>query len=72
MKIGLNLHSLTTDLWCNGSTADSGSACPGSNPGKSTKMNAIHLFFQTHLNPPIMQTCKGLRDKFSVISEMLN
>lgn len=29
-------------LWCNGSTAVFGSACPGSNPGKTThkKMTA--------------------------------
>ena len=24
------------DRWCNGSTADFGSVCPGSNPGRST------------------------------------
>ena len=26
-------------LWCNGSTAVFGSACPGSNPGKTTKLS---------------------------------
>ncbi len=25
-------------LWCNGSTSDSGSACEGSNPSKTTKI----------------------------------
>lgn len=27
------------ELWCNGNTADSGSAFPGSNPGSSTNKN---------------------------------
>ena len=31
------------DLWCNGSTAVSGSACLGSNPGKSTKFKVNPL-----------------------------
>ena len=26
-------------LWCNGSTSDSGSACEGSNPSRTTKTN---------------------------------
>ena len=25
------------EVWCNGSTTDFGSACPGSSPGTSTK-----------------------------------
>ena len=25
------------EIWCNGSTTDFGSVCPGSNPGISTK-----------------------------------
>ncbi len=34
------LHHQTelTVLWCNGSTTDSGPVCPGSNPGKTTKL----------------------------------
>ena len=28
-------------LWCNGSTAVFGSACPGSNPGKTTRLKAV-------------------------------
>ena len=27
---------LGIELWCNGSTTDFGSVCPGSNPGSST------------------------------------
>ena len=34
-------------LWCNGSTAVFGSACLGSNPGKTTRKSALssRLFF---------------------------
>ena len=34
-KIIVSLQ-LGTELWCNGSTTDFGSVCPGSNPGSST------------------------------------
>ena len=30
-------------LWCNGSTTGFGSVCPGSNPGKTTKIKANYL-----------------------------
>lgn len=33
----LFLHSLSIELWCNGSTTDFGSVCLGSNPSSSTK-----------------------------------
>lgn len=37
-KIQLILQTkIKIDPWCNGSTADFGSACLGSNPGGSTK-----------------------------------
>ena len=32
-----------TDRWCNGSTADFGSACLGSNPGWTTEGNLLRL-----------------------------
>ena len=35
-KIIVSLQ-LGTELWCNGSTTDFGSVCPGSNPGSSTR-----------------------------------
>ena len=35
-------------LWCNGSTSDSGSACLGSNPGRTTKSTGKVLFCFFH------------------------
>ncbi len=36
------LHPKTIGLWCNGNTADSGPAFPGSSPGSPTKRNPMH------------------------------
>ena len=35
----VSVWSFRIVLWCNGSTAVFGSACPGSNPGKTTLKN---------------------------------
>ena len=45
------------EVWCNGSTTDFGSVCPGSNPGTST-------FFTGHIPEPLrpqgpFQFCRG-------------
>jgi hypothetical protein len=37
---------LKIDRWCNGSTADFGSACPGSNPGRSTTVKQKPLYLK--------------------------
>lgn len=37
----------TIALWCNGSTSVSGTACPGSNPGKATKWRVKRLVFKS-------------------------
>ena len=49
------LHPKTIGLWCNGNTADSGPAFPGSSPGSPTKQNrvdtnvsALSLFIPHH------------------------
>ena len=40
------LHSKTIGLWCNGNTADSGPAFPGSSPGSPTKkLRCMHRSF---------------------------
>ena len=40
------------EVWCNGSTTDFGSVCPGSNPGTSTLLRKVELAAQArHLNP---------------------
>lgn len=39
--------------WCNGSTADSGSVCLGSNPSETTKkliINRLPAFFYLNIN----------------------
>ncbi len=47
----LSQESIPIVLWCNGSTSDSGSACLGSNPGRTTKSipnkDALFVFFKT-------------------------
>ena len=40
----ISLH-FGIEIWCNGSTTDFGSVCPGSNPGISTKEEASCLLF---------------------------
>ncbi len=46
IKNVIYLHRFFTDPWCNGSTTDFGSVCPGSNPGGSTrKQPKIRLLF---------------------------
>ncbi len=39
------------EVWCNGSTTDFGSVCPGSNPGTSTEKAAIRLLFLLRYRP---------------------
>ena len=36
------LHPKTIGLWCNGNTADSGPAFPGSSPGSPTEKRILH------------------------------
>ncbi len=46
-----------TGLWCNGNTADSGPAFPGSSPGSPAKKERRNLrlsFFTTQGNDPVM------------------
>ena len=45
------------EVWCNGSTTDFGSVCPGSNPGTSTLLRKVELAAQAyHLNPVTIDT----------------
>ena len=37
--VAVNEQRTLIALWCNGSTSDSGSACEGSNPSRTTKTN---------------------------------
>ena len=48
---------LGIEIWCNGSTTDFGSVCPGSNPGISTRkrqlFKAAVLLFIDKVNPGV-------------------
>ena len=58
----LRIFAAGIEVWCNGSTTDFGSVCPGSNPGTSTeKVRPLDRTFLIHSNFQNVYVSRGLQ-----------
>ena len=63
----LRIFAAGIEVWCNGSTTDFGSVCPGSNPGTSTeKVRPLDRTFLIHSNFLNVYASRGLQSPCNV------